>query len=79
MASAPSKPQFCPYCGTPVPFEKHEHEPRYATLAEQARERGQEPPALPRKVEEILSGDSYVGACPGCRTVSHVIGHHASD
>jgi hypothetical protein len=79
MASAPEKPQFCPWCGTPVAFEGHEHEPRYATLAEQARERGQEPPPLPKKVEEILSGESFVGACPGCRTVSHVIGHHASD
>ncbi len=79
MASAPEKPQFCPWCGTPVPFEAHEHEPRYATLAEQARERGETPPPLPKKVEEILSGESFVAACPGCRTVSHVIGHHASD
>jgi hypothetical protein len=79
MASAPSTPQFCPFCGTPVPYERHEHEPRYATLADQARARGDEPPPLPHKVEEILSGESFVGACPGCRTVNHVIGHHASD
>lgn len=77
MTEAPSTPQFCPWCGTPVPYDKHEHEPRYATLAEQARARGEEPPPLPKRVEDILSGESYVTACPGCRTVSHVIGHHA--
>ena len=79
MAAAPPKPQFCPWCGTPLPYEAHEHEPRHVTLAEQARARGTEPPRLPERVEELLSGDSHVGACPACRTVSHVIGHHAPD
>jgi hypothetical protein len=79
MAAPPSTPQFCPWCGTPVPYETDKHEPRYATLAEQARARGEEPPPLPKRVEKILSGDSHVTACPGCRTVSHVIGHHAPD
>jgi hypothetical protein len=27
----------------------------------------------------MLAGDPYVGACPGCRTISHVIGHHAGE
>ena len=78
MPASPSQPQFCPWCGTPLPYEKHEHEPRFETLADKARERGEEPPPLPKRVEDILSGDSHVGACPGCRTVSHVIGHHAA-
>jgi hypothetical protein len=59
----------------PVAYEEHEHEPRYQMLAEQARARGDEPPALPERVEQMLSGDSYVTACPGCRTISHVVGH----
>ena len=75
MAAAPERPQFCPWCGSPLPWEPHEHEPRYALLAEQARARGDEPPPLPERVERMLSGESYVGACPGCRVVSHVVGH----
>ena len=77
--AAPERPQFCPWCGTPLPYEGHEHEPRFETLADEARRRGEEPPPLPKRVEDILAGDSFVGACPGCRTVSHVIGHHAQD
>ena len=77
MVGAP-QPQFCPWCGTPIPFEPHEHEPRYKALAEQARARGVQPPPLPGRVREILAGDSFVGACPGCRTVSHVVAHHAA-
>ena len=72
-----SRPQFCPWCGTPIAFDEHEHEPRYRSLAEQARARGQEPPPLPGRVQEMLAGDSYVGACLGCRTISHVVGHRA--
>ena len=68
-------PQFCPWCGSPVGYEEHEHEARYALLADQARARGEQPPPLPQRVEEMLSGDSYVTACPGCRTISHVVGH----
>ncbi len=79
MSTAPPQPQFCPWCGSPLPYEAHQHEPRHATLADEAAARGAEPPPLPERVEEMLSGDSYVGACPGCRTLSHVIGHHAQD
>ena len=79
MSTAPPQPQFCPWCGSPLPYEAHEHQPRHATLADEAATRGADPPPLPERVEEILSGDSYVGACPGCRTLSHVIGHHAQD
>jgi hypothetical protein len=68
-------PQFCPWCGSPIAFEAHEHEPRFRIVAEQARARGAEPPPLPKRVRELLSGESYVGACPGCRTISHVVGH----
>lgn len=79
MSTAPPQPQFCPWCGSPLPYEAHQHEPRHVTLADEAAARGAEPPPLPERVEEMLSGDSYVGACPGCRTLSHVIGHHAQD
>jgi hypothetical protein len=61
-----------------VSYEPHQHEPRHATIADEASARGEESP-LPEQVEEILSGDSHVGACHGCRTLSHVLGHHAQD
>jgi len=69
-----AQPQFCPWCGSPIAYEAHEHEPRYAALAEQA---GVEAGALPQRVREVLAGDSFVGVCPGCRTISHVVGHRA--
>jgi hypothetical protein len=75
--SGPERPQFCPWCGSPLGFEQHEHEPRYELLAEQAAARGEEPPPLPERVQQLLSGESYVAACPGCRIVSHVVGHRA--
>jgi hypothetical protein len=70
-------PQFCAWCGTPIGYEQHEHEPRYAALAKQAQARGEQPPPLPARVERMLSGESWFGACPGCRVLSHVIGHRA--
>jgi len=51
----------------------------FATSPDEARARGEQPPPLPEAVEHMLAGDSYVGACPGCRTISHVIGHHAGE
>jgi hypothetical protein len=71
------RPQFCPWCGTPLAYEEHEHEPRHATLAAEARARGAEVPALPERVRGLLAGSSFVAACPGCRTVSHVVAHRA--
>ena len=76
-AAAPDRPRFCPWCAAPLQFEGHGHEPRYESLANEARARGTEPPPLPDRVEALLAGESYVGACPGCRVVSHVIGHRA--
>jgi hypothetical protein len=73
MAGPP--PQFCPWCGSPIGYEEHGHEPRFAALAEAARGRHQEPPRLPERVREVLAGESFVGVCPGCRTISHVVGH----
>ena len=35
-------------------------------------------PAIPSRIEELIAGASFVGACYGCRNVSHVISHHAS-
>ena len=78
MSTAPPHPQFCPWCGSPIGYEEHEHEPRFETLAARAREKGTEPPPLPERVQELLAGESFVGACPGCRTVSHVVAHRAA-
>lgn len=72
MAEAP---QFCPWCGSPIGYEGHEHEPRYETLAAEARAEGREPPELPERIRGMLSGSSYAGACPGCRRINHVISH----
>lgn len=58
-------------------YEGHHHQPRFDTLAEQARAGGEDPPHLPERVEDLLRGQSYVGACPGCRVLSHVISHRA--
>ena len=69
-----TRPQFCPWCGSPIGFEPHEHEPRYAELA--ARH-GADAKELPARVRELLAGESFVGVCPGCRTISHVVGHRA--
>ncbi|MBA2256971.1 MAG: hypothetical protein H0W05_07130 [Thermoleophilaceae bacterium] len=77
MTAAPQRPGFCPWCGSPIAYEEHEHEPRYESLAQQARSRGEEPPPLPERVRDVLAGESFAGACPGCRTVSHVVGHKA--
>ena len=68
-------PQFCPWCGTPTAYEPHEHEPRYAELAER---KGIDPALLPERVRDLLGGSAFVTACPGCRTVSHVVGHRAA-
>ena len=76
---AARRPQFCPWCGTPIAYDEHGHEPRYALLAEQVRARGEEPPPLPARVREMLAGESFVGVCPGCRTISHVVGHRPPD
>ena len=77
MSDAPSTPQFCAWCGSPLAYEEHHHEAKFETLAKEARDKGEQPPPLPDNVEELMRGDSYVGACPGCRVLSHVISHHA--
>ena len=77
MTAAPDRPQFCPWCGSPIPYEEHGHEPRYQALTDQARARGEEPPPLPERVRDALEGESYAGACPACRIINHVVGHRA--
>ncbi|CAA9486144.1 MAG: hypothetical protein AVDCRST_MAG53-1006 [uncultured Solirubrobacteraceae bacterium] len=77
MVGAPPQPQFCAWCGSALAYEEHHHEPRFVTLAEQARAGGENPPPLPERVEELLRGESYVGACSRCRVLSHLIGHRA--
>lgn len=68
-------PRFCPWCGSPIGFEPHEHEPRFALEASLARARGTPPPPLPDRVREVLTGEAFVGVCQRCRTLSHVVGH----
>ena len=68
-------PQFCPWCGSPAGFEPHAHAPRHETAAALARARGSSPPPLPERVRTLLAGEAFVAACPGCRTISHVVGH----
>jgi hypothetical protein len=58
-------------------FSAHEHEPRVEQLLAVARAEGKQA-ELPPRIADLLAGESYVGACQGCRTVSHVIGHRAS-
>jgi hypothetical protein len=60
-----------------MPFSAHEHEPRVEQLLAQARAEGKEP-ELPPRIADLLAGESYVGACEGCRSVTHVIGHRAA-
>jgi hypothetical protein len=69
-----TRPQFCPWCGSPAGYEPHDRAPRYAELAER---RGVDPALLPKRVRGILAGAAYVTACRGCRSVSHVVGHRA--
>jgi hypothetical protein len=70
-------PQFCPWCGTPIGYEEHRHEPRFEVLAAEARAGGREPPPLPERVEGMLTGESFAGICPGCRRINHVVSHRA--
>lgn len=71
-------PQFCPFCGSPIAYAPHEHEPRHAQLAELARAQGDEPPPLPPRVRDLLSGEAFVGVCQGCRSISHIVGHRSA-
>ncbi len=70
------QPQFCPWCGSPMGFSEHAHEPRFELLLTQAQAQGPEP-SIPPRIEALMTGESYVGACQGCRIVSHVISHRA--
>jgi hypothetical protein len=72
-----AQPQFCPWCGTPIGYAEHEHEPRFAALAADARAEGREPPPLPDRIAVMLSGESFAGVCPGCRRINHVVSHQA--
>jgi hypothetical protein len=79
MAQSPTAPQFCPWCGTPIGYEAHEHEPRYETLAAEAKTEGRKPPPLPERIQKMLSGESYAGICPGCKRINHVVSHRADE
>ena len=71
-----NRPQFCPWCGSPMPFREHAHESPAERIITEARRAG-ETPSVPEKLEDLIFGTSFVGACHGCRNVSHVISHSA--
>ncbi len=76
MSDVPStgeidRPQFCPWCGTPTPYRPETRAPLWLRAAEQS---GQEAPEV---LQEVLHTEAYVTGCPGCRRVSHVVGHEA--
>jgi hypothetical protein len=73
------RPQFCPWCGSPIGYESHEHRPRHETLRDQAVARGDDPGELPERVRAVLEGEAFVAVCPGCRRISHVVSHAATD
>jgi hypothetical protein len=50
-----------------------------AQTAHLAGQQGVDESILPERVREILAGRSFVAACPGCRTISHVVGHQPPD
>jgi hypothetical protein len=57
-------------------FSEHDHESRLEQLVAGAKAEGKRP-EIPPRIADLLTGESYVGACQGCRTVTHVIGHRA--
>jgi hypothetical protein len=65
-------PQFCPWCGSPSAYRREGHTPAWKVLAEIE---GVEPPAF---LKEALPTAAFVTGCPGCRHLTHVIGHAAS-
>jgi hypothetical protein len=64
-------PQFCPWCGSPSGYRREARTPLWDRLA---KERGRDAPDV---LEEALHTEGYVTGCPGCRRISHVIGHPA--
>lgn len=65
-----TSPGFCPWCGTPSVYREEPHTPLWSRLAEEHHT------TAPEVIQENLHTDAYATGCPGCRRVSHVIGHH---
>jgi hypothetical protein len=65
-------PQFCPWCGSPSGYRPDPRMPLWGRLA---KDRGRQAPDV---LEETLQTEGYVTGCPGCRRISHVIGHPAA-
>ena len=65
------RPQFCPWCGTPAPYRPEPHTPLWQRAAEDT---GQEAPEV---MHDVLDTEAFVTGCPGCRRMSHVVGHEA--
>lgn len=64
-------PHFCPWCGAPAIYRPEQHTPLWKELAD---EKGLQ---APDAIRETLHTDAYAAGCPGCKRVSHVIGHLA--
>jgi hypothetical protein len=62
-------PQFCPWCGSPTGYRP---EPRMPLWERLAKDHGRQAPDM---LEDALQTEGYVTGCPGCRRISHVIGH----
>lgn len=58
-------------------FSEHPHESHAHRRIAEVRDTGTLP-AIPSRIEELITGASFVGACQGCRNITHVISHHAS-
>jgi hypothetical protein len=65
-------PQFCPWCGSPSPYKPEAHTPLWQRLAEESHQ------DAPQPVKEALHTEAFVTECPGCRRISHVIGHRVT-
>jgi hypothetical protein len=65
-------PQFCPWCGSPSGYRPEPRTPLWERLA---KDQGRQAPDV---LEESLQTEGYVTGCPGCRRISHVIGHPAA-
>jgi len=58
-------------------FSEHEHQSRFEQLLGEVRSEGKHP-SVPPRIADLLTGESFIGACQGCRIVAHVIGHRAA-
>lgn len=71
-------PRFCPWCGTEIGFEHHADESPFASLATDAKASDPELP-VPSRIVEMLTPECFVGPCPECRVLTHLVSDHAAE